>query len=49
MNSMVSQPNIPSKTIKEGIKLDKMPDYFNPLTREKVEKLPKFLYNRPEF
>lgn len=49
MHSMVSQPHSPVKPAKEGVKLDKMPDYFNPLTKEKLEKLEKFQYSRTEY
>lgn len=46
---MVSQPHSSIKPMKEGVKLEKMPDYFNPLTKEKLSKLPPFEYNKPEF
>lgn len=36
MHSLVSQPHSPVKSAREGVKLEKMPDYFNPLTKEKL-------------
>lgn len=41
--TLVSQPLAPSRDIKEGgIRLEKAPDYLNSITKEKLQKLPKF-------
>lgn len=46
MATLISQPLAPSRNVKEGgVKLDKMPDYLNTITKEKLAKLPKFEYS----
>ena len=43
MTSLVSQPLIPTRHVKEGgVKLETMPDYLNSVTKEKLSKLPEF-------
>lgn len=49
MASFASKSMTKSRPVKELVKLAEMPDFFNPLTKEKKDKLPPFEYSRPEF